>query len=217
MFWRRKKLIWKEGSRQLLSLSFSLNEFQAARVSAWQESCHPVIRTTQRILFSSSWVVIMAVCRVGNKMSVFWEELWDVPCRGLHQCPPGWLTRCCEACLHDTWYQRGYHLDIWPAEEISLGRLFSDIITMSERLKWPLPPPSWPMVQQTLQAEGQSLWLPALCEDNGETYLKQTREHINIRVIFSMMFAQHRTFVCFYQGAKMKCKCKRKEELPAED
>ena len=86
----KKKLIWKEGSRQLLSLSFSLNEFQAARVSAWQESRHPVIRTTQRILFSWSWVVIMAVCRVGNKMSVFWEELWDVPCRGLHQCPPGW-------------------------------------------------------------------------------------------------------------------------------
>ena len=78
----KKKLIWKEGSRQLLSLSFSLNEFQAARVSAWQEARHPVIRTTQRILFSWSWVVIMAVCRVGNKMSVFWEELWDVPCRG---------------------------------------------------------------------------------------------------------------------------------------
>lgn len=30
------------------------------------------------------------------------------------------------------------------------------------------------------------------------------------------MFAQHTTFVCFYQGGKMKCKCKRKEELPAE-
>ena len=41
-------------------------------------------------------------------------------------------TRCCEACLHDTWYQHSYHLDIWPAEpEISLGRLFSDIITVS--------------------------------------------------------------------------------------
>ena len=36
--------------------------------------------------------------------------------------------------------------------------LFSDIITLSERLKWPLPPPSWPTVQQTLRAESQSLW-----------------------------------------------------------
>ena len=84
---KKKNSFQKKGMRQLLSLSLGLNEFQAARVSAWQESRHPVSRTTQRILFSSSWVLIVAVRRVKNKMSVFWEEPWDVPCQSCGPAP----------------------------------------------------------------------------------------------------------------------------------
>lgn len=169
---KEKNSIEKKGMRQLLSLSLGLNGFQAARVSAWQESRHPVIRTTQRILFSSSWVVILWQCAEFRIKCQFSEKspaladmmLWD--------------------CLHDTGYQRGYHLDIWPTEEISLARLFSvTILSPCQSLKCPLPPPWWPRVQQTLETMRVSHCDGPHYElNNGETYLKQTREHINIRV-----------------------------------
>ena len=48
-------------------------------------------------------------------------------------------------CLHDTGYQRGYHLDIWPTEEISLALLFSvTILSPCQGLKCPLPHPHDP-------------------------------------------------------------------------
>ena len=173
---KEKNSIEKKGMRQLLSLSLGLNGFQAARVSAWQESRHPVIRTTQRILFSSSWVLILwqqcvpslrIKCQFSEKSPALMADtmmLWD--------------------CLHDTGYQRGYHLDIWPTEEISLALLFSvTILSPCQGLKCPLPPPSWPMVQQTLESMRVSHTDgPHYGLNNGETYLKQTREHINIRV-----------------------------------
>ena len=173
---KEKNSIEKKGMRQLLSLSLGLNGFQAARVSAWQESRHPVIRTTQRILFSSSWVLILwLLCaEFENKMSVFWEE----------PCTDGW---------HDdvvrlfAWHWISARLSfgyLANTEEISLALLFSvTILSPCQGLKCPLPPPSWPMVQQTLESMRVSHTDgPHYGLNNGETYLKQTREHINIRV-----------------------------------
>ena len=156
---KEKNSIEKKGMRQLLSLSLGLNGFQAARVSAWQESRHPVIRTTQRILFSSSWVLIVAavVCRVQNKMSVFWEEPWDV----------AWHSPALPASPLMLWRLFAWHLRsarlsfgyLANRGDITAGLFSVTISSACQGTQVTPPPPSWPGVQQTL--ESQSLWSPA--------------------------------------------------------
>ena len=71
------------------------------------------------------WSWQCAELRIKCQFSEKSPEMCHARAAALHQCPRGCLTWCCEDCLHDTWYQRGYHLDIWPTEEISLGRGYS--------------------------------------------------------------------------------------------
>ena len=171
-FTKRKKLDWKEGDETVVEF-----ESRSQWVSGGTGECLTRVTSSRHQNNSKNFIFIIlscdpvAVCQFRIKCQ-FSEKspaladmmLWD--------------------CLHDTGYQRGYHLDIWPTEEISLARLFSvTILSPCQGLKCPLPPPSWPMVQQTLESMRVSH-----CDDphyelnNGETYLKQTREHINIRV-----------------------------------
>ena len=174
---KKKKLDWKEGDETVVEF-----ESRSQWVSGGTGECLTRVTSSRHQNNSKNFIFIIlssdpvaAVCaEFENKMSVFWEE----------PCTDGW---------HDdvvrlfAWHWISARLSfgyLANTEEISLALLFSvTILSPCQGLKCPLPPPSWPMVQQTLESMRVSHTDgPHYGLNNGETYLKQTREHINIRV-----------------------------------